>query len=112
MADQTSSTAAPGAPAHDGSVTPAPVELPDLYFRARCASSTCKALLGGFHIPCVGGMVVFSCAKCSLTTVFRNSEYGIQSRLAGPLVGAVPCPPGKGVNGAPRTRGARGGRGR
>lgn len=106
MADQTHSAAATGAPAHDGSVKPAPIELPDLYFRARCAAPNCKALLGGFHIPCVGGMVVFSCPKCNLSTVFRNSEYGIQSRLAGPLVGAAPCPPG------PRTRGARGGRGR
>lgn len=106
MADQQHPAEAK-APAHDGSVQPAAVELPELFFRARCAAPTCKALLGGFHFTGAGGMVVFSCPKCSLTTVFRNGEFGIQSRLAGPLVGATPCPPG-----TPRTRGARGGRNR
>ena len=111
MADQQHHVETNGAPAHDGSVTPAPLALPDLFFRARCASPPCKALLGGFHIPCVGGMVVFSCPQCGLTTIFKNESFGIQTRLAGPLVGSKPCPPG-GVNGVRRPRGARGGKGR
>lgn len=93
--------------AHDGSVRPAAMELPDLFFRARCAAPACKALLGGFHIPCAGGMVVFACPQCGLSTVFKNEAYGIRSVLAGPLVGSKPCPPSQ-----PRTRGQRGGRGR
>jgi predicted RNA-binding Zn-ribbon protein involved in translation (DUF1610 family) len=103
------------AQASDGSVAPAPVELPELYFRARCAAPKCKALLGGFHIPHVGGMVVFSCPTCGLTTIFKNAEFGIQTRLAGPLVGAKPCPPTRApraLAGAPRARGQRGGRNR
>lgn len=96
--------------AHDGSVQPAAIALPDLYFRARCAAPSCKALLGGFHVPASVGMIVFSCPKCGLTTVFKLGDYGIDAKLAGPLVGATPCP---GVAGAPaRTRGQRGGRNR
>lgn len=55
-------------------------------------------------------MVVFSCPQCGLTTIFKNEAFGIQTRLAGPLVGAKPCPPG-GMNGT-RPRGHRGGKGR
>lgn len=98
------------ASAHDGSTKPAAIELPELFFRARCASPPCRALLGGFHFTGVGGMVVFSCPQCGLTTIFKNEAFGIQTRLAGPLVGAKPCPPG-GMNGT-RPRGHRGGKGR
>lgn len=100
--------------AHDGAANPEPIELPELYFRARCASPPCKALLGGFHIPGIGGLVVYSCPMCGLTTVFKNEAFGIKSRLVGPLVGSKACPPGTTkLNGAPRRpRGARGGRGR
>lgn len=91
---------------NDGSVVPAGVALPDLFFRARCASPTCKALLGGFYIPASKGMVVFSCPKCGLSTVFKLGDLGIRTVLAGPLVGATPCPPGTPT----RTRGQRGGR--
>jgi hypothetical protein len=99
---------------HDGSAAPTPIELPPLYFRARCAAPACKELLGGFHMPCVGGMVVFSCAKCGLSTVFKNEAFGIRAALAGPLRGTKACPPaGAALAGAPkRSRGARGGKGR
>lgn len=109
MADQQHITRSE-APAHDGSVTPAAIHLPDLYFRARCASPPCKALLGGFHVPARIGMIVFSCPKCGLSTVFKLGDYGITPVLAGPLVGSEPCPPAR-LNGA-RTRGQRGGKGR
>lgn len=98
--------------AHDGSVAPEPFEIPDHYFRARCAAPRCKALLGGFHIPHVGGMVVFSCPQCGLTSVFKNGEFGIQVRLIGPLIGTKACPPGSMSGVVKRPRGQRGGRGR
>lgn len=107
MATDSQRNGVPGVAAHDGSATPSPVELPDLFFRARCAAPSCKALLGGFHIPCVGGMVVFSCAVCGRTTVFKNEAFGIRAVLAGPLVGAKSC-----GESAKRTRGARGGKNR
>lgn len=107
MSDQQIQAGTEKAPAHDGSVTPAAISLPDLFFRARCASPACKALLGGFHVPASVGMIVFSCPQCGLATVFRLGDYGIKAVLTGPLIGAKPCPPG-----TPRTRGARGGRNR
>lgn len=72
--------------ASDGSANPEPVELPPLMFKARCGSPSCRALLGGFHIPCAGGLVAFRCCECGRTTVFKNEAFGIRSALVGPLV--------------------------
>lgn len=103
----------PGMPGvSDGSANPRPVTLPDLFFRARCASPACKALLGGFHFTGVGGMVVFACSLCGRTTVFRNEPFGIKAYLGGPLVGSKACPAPIDGAAVPRTRGHRGGKGR
>ncbi len=64
-----------------------PVEIPQHFFRALCQNTGCRALLGGFHIPASGGLVVFACGKCGHTSVFRNEAFGIRAALAGPLVG-------------------------
>jgi hypothetical protein len=87
---------------HDGSARPEPVEIPENYYRARCQSPSCRALLGGFH-SLQRGMIIFRCCKCGLTSIFRIDDFGIRSVLRGPLV--------DGNNGT-RHRGARGGRGR
>jgi hypothetical protein len=63
-----------------------PVEIPQHFFKAKCQSPDCRTLLGGFHIPCDGGLIVFACGKCNKTSVFRNEKYGIKAALAGPLV--------------------------
>ncbi len=69
------------------------IEIPQHYFRARCQAPECRHLLGGFHIPCNGGIVVFACPKCHKTSVFRNEAYGIRAVLAGPLVEPAPTAP-------------------
>lgn len=63
------------------------VQIPPHYFKAKCQNPDCRQLLGGFHIPAVGGLVVFGCQKCGRTSVFKNEAYGIRSALAGPLAG-------------------------
>ena len=78
---------------HDGSSTPSAFALPELFFKARCAAPSCRALLGGFHVPSVGGMVVFSCAHCEHTTVFKIESYQIKHVLVGPLTGSKKCAP-------------------
>lgn len=83
------------------------VELPQHYFRARCQAPECRTLLGGFHIPCDGGLIVYSCGKCGKTSVFRNEKFGIRAVAAPPLherpegqqPTATPAAPG-----APRSR--------
>jgi hypothetical protein len=61
-------------------------ELPQHFFRALCQDTGCRAVLGGFHIPCVGGMVAFCCPKCAKSSVFRNEAYQIRGVLAPQLV--------------------------
>jgi hypothetical protein len=60
-------------------------ELPQHYFRARCQDQGCKAFLGGMHIPCDGGLVVFVCPKCRKASAFKNQKFGIDAVLVGPL---------------------------
>lgn len=67
------------------------VEIPQHFFRALCQTDGCKTdgrrtMLGGFHIPAAGGIVVFACAACKKTSVFRNEAFGIRAVSAGPLV--------------------------
>lgn len=69
------------------------VTIPQHFFRALCQTEGCKTdgrrtLLGGFHIPAAGGIVVFACHACKRTSVFRNEAYGIRAVSAGPLVPA------------------------
>lgn len=71
-----------------------PIQLPELYFKAKCQNPDCRTLLGGFHVPCQGGVIVFACFKCNKTSVFRNEAYQIRAVLAGPIVGnEVGVPP-------------------
>lgn len=92
MADHGQSALAP-MPPNDGSAAPAPFDLPEHYFRARCQNPACHALLGGFHVPVVGGMVAYACAHCGRSTIFRIEGHDIKSRIIGPLKGTKFCPP-------------------
>lgn len=62
-----------------------PVKLPQHFFKALCQNTECRVVLGGFHIPVDGGLVVYACGKCGRTSVFRNAKYGIDSALAGAM---------------------------
>lgn len=64
-----------------------PIVLPELFFRARCKAEGCRALLGGFHVPCREAMIVYICPKCHATSVFRVEPYQVRAAVAGPLVG-------------------------
>lgn len=44
--------------------------VPKQYFRALCQNERCRAKLGGFHVPSVGGCVLFACHDCQLVTLF------------------------------------------
>lgn len=55
--------------------------IPDHYFRTLCQSERCRASLGGFHIPHVGGVVLYACHRCRLVSVFRSEQFGIRGYL-------------------------------
>lgn len=55
--------------------------VPEHYFRTLCQNPTCRTPLGGFHIPCIGGTVMFACHRCRLVSLFRNEQFGIQAVL-------------------------------
>ncbi len=63
-----------------------PVEIPQHFFRARCQTPGCRTLLGGFHVPCDGGLIVYACLKCEKSSVFRNEKFGIRAVSAGPII--------------------------
>ncbi len=63
-----------------------PVKIPQHFFKAKCQNPDCRTLLGGFHVPCDGGLIVYACQKCGQTSVFRNEKFGINAVLAGPIV--------------------------
>lgn len=55
--------------------------IPEHYFRTLCQFERCRAALGGFHIPHVGGVVIFPCHRCRMISVFRSETFGIRSEL-------------------------------
>lgn len=57
--------------------------LPQHFFKALCQDTSCKEMLGGFHVPCVGGTIVFVCPKCRGVSVFQNQAYEIASKFVG-----------------------------
>lgn len=57
------------------------VPVPTHFFRSLCQS--CKQPLGGFHIPCDGGFVLFGCAYCGAVNHFINGKDGITVRVIG-----------------------------
>lgn len=44
--------------------------VPEQYFRALCQNESCRSKLGGFHVPEVGGSILFACHRCQLVSVF------------------------------------------
>lgn len=50
-------------------------------FNALCQLERCRAKLGGFHFPYVGGLVIFACHRCRNVSTFRNESFGIVSTL-------------------------------
>ncbi len=59
-------------------------DIPPHYFRALCQNASCRSHLGGFHIPCVGGMVVYDCGKCGTSSAFKNYAFGIRAVIVPP----------------------------
>jgi predicted RNA-binding Zn-ribbon protein involved in translation (DUF1610 family) len=55
-----------------------------LSFKALCQDSACHAFLGGFHVPVVGGVVLFICPKCKKKSIFRNDAWEVKKILLGP----------------------------
>lgn len=84
---------------NDGSI-----QLPELYFKAKCQNPECRVLLGGFHVPCQGGVIVFACHKCNKTSVFRNEAYQIRAVLAGPIVNDAVTPAGQSASSSAPTQ--------
>jgi hypothetical protein len=57
--------------------------LPEHFFKAMCQDVKCRSPLGGMHIPCVSGMVVFLCGKCNGVTMFEATPTGFKSKFLG-----------------------------
>lgn len=55
--------------------------IPEHYFRTLCQNEGCRVSLGGFHIPHVGGTVMYACHRCRNVSIFRSEQFGIQSYL-------------------------------
>lgn len=58
-------------------------DLPQHFFKAMCQDKACHEPLGGFHIPCIGGIAIFICPKCRGVSAFMNKAYGIDAKFAG-----------------------------
>jgi hypothetical protein len=57
--------------------------VPEHFYKAMCQDQKCRAPLGGMHIPCTAGMVVFFCRKCGGVTMFEATPIGFKSRFLG-----------------------------
>lgn len=59
------------------------LQLPSQMYRTLCQNAECRAPLGGIHIPCGGGYVVYGCHACGTISAFENTATGYVSKVVG-----------------------------
>ena len=59
------------------------LSLPGQMYRTLCQDPGCRAPLGGMHIPCGGGLVVFHCHACGSSSAFENTAVGYKTKNLG-----------------------------
>lgn len=53
------------------------------FFHALCQNEECKALVGGMHIPCTAGAVIFVCQRCGTVSEFVNAATRYETKVLG-----------------------------
>lgn len=61
------------------------LKIKERFFTALCQNDKCHAIVGGMHIPCSGGVILFVCQKCGTASEFENTPRGWAMRAVGTL---------------------------